>query len=210
MFNKTSKPTSRPDAMVPPTPSVTPPVDVSPSPNLNKVAPPMSSSPMRSTPSAKGFSTIGSGLVIEGNVSGSGDLVLEGTVHGDIKVSHLTVGEAGNIEGKIEADTVEIRGRVVGSIKGTQIKLQATAYVEGDITHEQLAIDVGAYFQGRCLQTRRVDDKAPVSPSPASATPINAAPATSAAPAASPAPAPVPAGGPSLGSYDLNALADLK
>ena len=208
MFNKTSKPTSRPDAMVPP--PVTPPVDVSPALNLNKVTPPMSS-PLR-TQGTKGFSTLGSGLVIEGNVSGAGDLVLEGTVHGDIKVSHLTVGEAGNVEGKIEADTIEIRGRVVGSIKGQQIKLQATAYVEGDITHEQLAIDVGAYFQGRCLQTRRVDQNAAA---PATA-PLNAVPAAS-APTAAPAPAATasapaaaPTGGPSLNSYDLNALADLK
>jgi len=196
MFNKTSKPTIQPEPRTPPV--VTPPVDVSPSLNLNKVSPSMSSSPMRSnTSGAKGFSTLGTGLVIEGNVSGSGDLVLDCTVHGDVKVSHLTVGESGNIEGKVEADTVEVRGRVVGSIKGTQVKLQATAYVEGDITHEQLAIDVGAYFQGRCLQTR---------PAPASATaPVNAVPAASA-----PAAAPAASGGPSLGSYDLNALADLK
>ncbi len=195
MFNKTSKPTIQPEPRTPPV--ATPPVDVSPSINLNKVSPSMSSSPMRSNNSSKGFSTLGTGLVIEGNVSGNGDLVLDCTVHGDVKVSHLTVGESGNIEGKVEADTVEVRGRVVGSIKGTQVKLQATAYVEGDITHEQLAIDVGAYFQGRCLQTR---------PAPAAATaPLNAVPA-SAAPAA-PASAP---GGPSLGSYDLNALADLK
>lgn len=201
MFNKTSKPTPRSDAPVS-TPPVTAPVDVSPSLNLNKVTPTMSSSPLR-TQGTKGFSTIGSGLVIEGNVNGSGDLVLEGTVHGDVKVSHLTVGEAGNVEGKIEADTIEIRGRVVGSIKGTQVKLQATAYVEGDITHEQLAIDVGAYFQGRCLQTRRVEDKAPVAP-------VNAVPAASAPVASTAATAPAPASGPSLASYDLNALADLK
>ncbi len=210
MFNKTSKPTTAPEPRTPPI--VTPPVDVSPSINLNKVAP-VTASPMRSSSSAKGLSSFGAGLVIEGNITGAGDLVLEGTVHGDVKVSHLTVGESGNIEGKVEADTVEVRGRVVGSIKGTQVKLQATAYVEGDITHEQLAIDVGAYFQGRCLQTR------PAPGASAAVAPINAAPAaqptaaqpSAAQPSASSAvPAPASAGGPSLGSYDANALADLK
>ncbi len=193
MFNKTSKPTTTPETRTPPV--VTPPADVSPALNLNKVTP-TTASPMRS-PAAKGLSSFGAGLIIEGNINGAGDLVLEGTVHGDVKVSHLTVGESGNIEGKVEADTVEVRGRVVGSIKGQQVKLQATAYVEGDITHEQLAIDVGAYFQGRCLQTR---------PAPASVSPVNASPAAS----VTPAPAPAATGGPSLGSYDVNALADLK
>ena len=204
MFNKTSKPTTAPEPRTPPI--VTPPVDVSPSINLNKVTP-VTTSPMRSQ-GAKGLSSFGAGLIIEGNITGAGDLVLEGTVHGDVKVSHLTVGESGNIEGKVEADTVEVRGRVVGSIKGTQVKLQATAYVEGDITHEQLAIDVGAYFQGRCLQTR------PAPGASAAVAPINAAPAaqpSAAQPSASSAaPAPASAGGPSLGSYDANALADLK
>jgi len=204
MFNKTSKPTTAPDIRTPPL--VTPPVDVSPSINLNKVTP-VTTSPMRSQ-GAKGLSSFGAGLIIEGNITGAGDLVLEGTVHGDVKVSHLTVGESGNIEGKVEADTVEVRGRVVGSIKGQQVKLQATAYVEGDITHEQLAIDVGAYFQGRCLQTR------PAPGASAAVAPINAAPAaqpSAAQPSASSAaPAPASAGGPSLGSYDANALADLK
>ena len=193
MFNKTSKPTTNLRETPAPA-SVTPPADISPALNLNKVTP-SSSAPLRSQGN-KGFSTLGTGLVIEGNVSGSGDLVLDCTVHGDVKVSHLTVGESGNIEGKVEADTVEVRGRVVGSIKGQQVKLQATAYVEGDITHEQLAIDVGAYFQGRCLQTR---------PAPASVAPVNAAPA-----APAPAANPIASGGPSLGSYDANALADLK
>ncbi len=205
MFNKTSKPTTTPEPRTPPI--VTPPVDVSPSINLNKVTP-VTASPMRSQ-AAKGLSSFGAGLIIEGNITGAGDLVLEGTVHGDVKVSHLTVGESGNIEGKVEADTVEVRGRVVGSIKGTQVKLQATAYVEGDITHEQLAIDVGAYFQGRCLQTR------PAPGAVASVAPVNAVPAaqpTAAQPSASPASpvAAVTTGGPSLGSYDANALADLK
>lgn len=201
MFNKTSKPTPAPLRDSPVPPSVTPPADMSPALNLNRTTPP--ASPTRG-PGAKGLSTLGAGLVIEGNVSGSGDLVLDCTVHGDVKVSHLTVGESGNIEGKVEADTVEVRGRVVGSIKGQQVKLQATAYVEGDITHEQLAIDVGAYFQGRCLQTRPT----PAAPAP---TPSMTA-AVNAAPAAQPAAAPStgPSTGPSLGSYDVNALADLK
>jgi cytoskeletal protein CcmA (bactofilin family) len=49
---------------------------------------------------------------------------------------------------------VEVRGRVVGNVEAQQVKLYETAYVEGDITHGQLSIDVGAYFQGRCQQFR--------------------------------------------------------
>ena len=185
MFNKTNKRT--PIAPKPqPTPVVAPPLET-PNVNLNRTKPAAVGT------GARPLSSFGSGLLIEGNITGNGDLHLDGTVRGDVKVGHLIVGESGNIEGKVEAETIEVRGRVVGSITGKQIKLQATAYVEGDITHDQLAIDVGAFFQGRCLQSRR--------PEPASALDV-AAVTTPAAPS--------DLGAPSLSSYDLNALSDLK
>lgn len=180
MFNKTNKSTP-PAARPQPTPAVVPPLET-PNVNLNRSKP--------ATASARPLSSFGSGLLMEGNISGNGDLHLDGTVRGDVKVSHLIVGESGNIEGKVEAETIEVRGRIVGSISGKQIKLQATAYVEGDITHDQLAIDVGAFFQGRCLQSRRPES----APSVAAVNPAS----------------PADLGAPSLSSYDLNALSDLK
>ena len=183
MFNKTSKPTP-PTAPKPQPAAPVAPVVETPNVNLNRAKP--------ATPTgARPLSSFGGGLLIEGNITGTGELHLDGTVRGDVKVAHLIVGESGNIEGKVEAETIEVRGRIVGSITGKQIKLQATAYVEGDITHDQLAIDVGAFFQGRCLQNRRIE---PAAVSPAVSTPLAAG----------------DYGTPSIGSYDINALSDLK
>ncbi len=179
MFNKTNK--TPPRAEKPQSAPVVPPLDA-PSVNFNKTKPAMSG-----MGGAKPFSSVGSGLMVDGNITGSGDLHLDGTVKGDVKVNHLTVGESGNIEGKVEAETIEVRGRIVGSIQGKQIKLQATAYVEGDITHEQLAIDVGAYFQGRCLQRRSETVVTPGVASPAENT----------------------GGTGPMTSYDMSALSDL-
>jgi cytoskeletal protein CcmA (bactofilin family) len=103
----------------------------------------------------KTASLLSSDLTFEGNVSGQGDLHIDGAVRGDVRVGRLTVGETGNVEGSVLADYIEVRGRVVGAVNGKQVKLMGTAYVDGDITHEQLSIDVGAYFQGRCLQGRK-------------------------------------------------------
>lgn len=195
MFNKTKTPPAKPQPMQA---TVAPTVET---PNLNLTKKPTSPATGGSfAGGAKPFSSVGSGLLIDGNVTGTGDLHLDGTVKGDVRVNHLTVGESGNIEGKVEAETIEVRGRIVGSIQGKQVKLQATAYVEGDITHEQLAIDVGAYFQGRCLQ-RRSDSLAPSVASPAA----NVSPAASVSPAA-PTGAPAPGG---MSSYDMSALSDL-
>lgn len=207
MFNKTNKQPAQPVAAPKPAPLSV--VDA-PSVNLNKKP---TSTPMGG---AKPFSSVGSGLMVDGNITGAGDLHLDGTVKGDVKVSHLTVGESGNIEGKVEAETIEVRGRIVGSIQGRQIKLQATAYVEGDITHETLAIDVGAYFQGRCLQRRPAEASSGVS-SPAAQVSGDygvssiAAPSAASTPSStsSPAGGTTGSGGPGLSNYDMSALSDL-
>ena len=143
-------------------------------------------------PTGKGLSTLSADLTFEGNVSGAGDLQVDGTVKGDLRVGRLIVGETGAVEGNVSADYVEVRGRIVGGVNGKQIKLLGTAYVDGDITHEQLSIDVGAYFQGRCIQGRR--DAAP-SAAPASA------PSQTPAPASTPAPTPA-ASSPATGAED--------
>lgn len=132
-------------------------------------APSQSPSPVVSS---RGLSTLSSDLQFEGSVSGAGDLQVDGSVKGDIRVGRLIVGETGAVEGNVTADYLEVRGRIVGSVTGKQVKLVSTAYVDGDINAEQLSIDIGAYFQGRVLQSRR---EAPVAaPAPAAARPTPA------------------------------------
>ncbi|HEY0102024.1 MAG TPA: polymer-forming cytoskeletal protein [Brevundimonas sp.] len=115
-------------------------------------APPATSSgPVRST----NLSTLTAGVRYEGNISGGGDLQVDGTLKGDVRLSRVIIGESGSIEGSITADQVEVRGRVSGSITGKAVRLLATARVEGDITQEQLAIEPGAWFQGRSIQAKR-------------------------------------------------------
>jgi cytoskeletal protein CcmA (bactofilin family) len=95
-----------------------------------------------------------SDLVINGHISGKGELLIDGTVNGNVNMTRLTIGTAGHIIGNLEADSIEVHGRVIGNIFAREVKLFAEAFVEGDVSFDQLAIDPGAYFQGRCLQTR--------------------------------------------------------
>ncbi len=115
-------------------------------------APPATSSgPIRST----NLSTLTAGVRYEGNISGGGDLQVDGALKGDVRLSRVIIGESGSIEGSITADQVEVRGRVSGSITGKAVRLLSTARVEGDVTQEQLAIEPGAWFQGRSIQAKR-------------------------------------------------------
>jgi cytoskeletal protein CcmA (bactofilin family) len=100
-------------------------------------------------------SLIADDIAIEGNLRGEGELQVDGVIRGDVAVARLTIGESGQIEGSVHAESVEVRGRVAGAITGKQVRLHASAHVDGDITHEQLTIDAGAFFEGRSLRFQR-------------------------------------------------------
>ena|SRR3990167_2607803 len=152
-----------------------------PKPTTTAAPPPV---PAPVTPDAlkgrpKVASLISDGITIEGGVVGDGELQIDGIVKGDVRVARLTVGDTGHIEGSVYAEATEIRGRVIGSVTAKQVRLYGTAYVDGDITHEQLAMETGAFFQGRSLKFQRPQ-----------------APQHSPAPQPSPAPQGQPMGGP--------------
>ena len=100
-------------------------------------------------------SLIAENVSLRGDVATDGDVHLDGAVAGDMRVRELTIGEGGAVEGSIEAESVEIRGKVVGTVTAKSVRLYATARVEGDITQEQLSIEPGAWFQGRSIQAKR-------------------------------------------------------
>ncbi|MBP9231406.1 MAG: polymer-forming cytoskeletal protein, partial [Phenylobacterium sp.] len=116
-------------------------------------------------------------------VTGEGEVHIDGVVRGDVRVGKLTVGETGHIEGGVYAEAIEARGRIIGAVTAKQVRLYGTAYVDGDITHEQLAMETGAFFQGRSLKFQR-----PVTPPTPAPSPL----AQAAAPAPTPGLAPKP------------------
>lgn len=100
-------------------------------------------------------SIISDDLVVHGNLIATGDIQIDGTVEGDVRSHSLTVGEHATITGAVMADDLVVRGRIVGSIRARRVQLATTCHVEGDILHEALAVETGAFFEGNC---RHSDD----------------------------------------------------
>jgi cytoskeletal protein CcmA (bactofilin family) len=113
----------------------------------------------------KGASLIAADMTLEGNISGGGEIQIDGVVKGDVRVEHVTVGDGGEVDGGIYAEAAEIRGKVSGSVTAKQVRLYGACHVDGDVTHEQLAMETGAYFQGRSLRLQR-PAQAPSAPAP--------------------------------------------
>lgn len=100
-------------------------------------------------------SVIGPDLIVQGNLISKGEVQIEGEVQGDIHGTHIVVGEKARITGGVIAEECIIRGHVLGTVRGRRVLLQMTSHVEGDIYHQTVAIEQGAFFEGK---SRRTDD----------------------------------------------------
>ncbi len=99
-------------------------------------------------------SIIAGDMKLVGDVQSEGDVQVDGMVEGDVACGSLTVGQNGIIHGTVHADTALIRGRVNGEIRARSVSLTKTAHVVGDVLHESLMVEPGAYIEGHC---RRLD-----------------------------------------------------
>ena len=111
----------------------------SPGPNASKMVP----------------TIIGEDLTIRGNVISTGEIQVDGEIEGDIRCGSLLLGDKAQVRGGVAAEDVVVRGHIVGSITGLRITLQGQCHVEGEILCQSLAIEQGAYFEGK---SRRSDN----------------------------------------------------
>ncbi|HYJ57850.1 MAG TPA: polymer-forming cytoskeletal protein [Methyloceanibacter sp.] len=96
---------------------------------------------------------IAEGLKIVGSVTAEGLVEVNGHIDGDLHCTSLVVSPKASINGGIEADKVVVNGRVEGPIRGGEVVLKSRAHVVGDIQHNSLAIEPGAYFDGRSVRS---------------------------------------------------------
>lgn len=98
------------------------------------------------------FAHVGKSVVIKGELSGSEDLYIDGTVEGTIQLQghNLVIGPNGRVHADVSAKGVVVQGRLEGNIRATdRAELQKAAVVLGDIVTQRVAIEDGAYLKGK-------------------------------------------------------------
>ena len=133
-----------------------------------------SSSPARPTSSLGSqaeSSVISAGLKIVGNLQSEADVMISGTVEGDINSRSLTVSEGATVVGTIESTSVEVRGRVDGQVNASSVRVARGGHVNGDILYETLSIDEGAVVEGQLR--RNQGGKGASKPNVSTLTPID-------------------------------------
>lgn len=111
---------------------------------------PAPSAPVRSsTMAGSTFSVFGADTRINGDVSATADLHIDGKVEGDVSCTSLVQGEASEIVGAIKAESARLSGLVRGTIAVRELVVLKSARIHGDVHYDALTIEQGAQVDGR-------------------------------------------------------------
>ncbi len=108
-------------------------------------------------PQSRIDSLIGVGTKIEGNISFTGGLRVDGEIVGNVTAvpdqpSTLVVSEAARIEGEIRVSHLVVNGAITGPVHTTEfLELQSRSRVIGDVHYNTLEMHLGAIVEGRLV-----------------------------------------------------------
>lgn len=116
---------------------------------------PAPSGPQTSGSGDRPVTRIAEGTLIKGEVTGSTEVLVEGRVHGEIRLDQrVVVGPPGSVHGRISARSVLVAGNVEGDVQGSErVEVGGSGKVEGDISAPRVTIAEGAFFKGQVEMT---------------------------------------------------------
>lgn len=93
-------------------------------------------------------SVISEGFTLQGDISASGVLHVEGFIKGTVRTDAVNIGPRGAVEGKVASKTLHVKGAFVGTAECDELFIASKARVVGRITYRSLAIQRGAMIEG--------------------------------------------------------------
>jgi len=108
-------------------------------------------------PGARSGGVLSSGVSIDGDLTFSNELLIDGKVKGKINATGaLTVGKNARIRGEVRTRSVIVQGTIEGNVFATErCVLEPGATLHGDIESPRLAVDENAEFLGSAKITAK-------------------------------------------------------
>lgn len=115
----------------------------------NKINPAKNNGTSNGIPSGS-TCVIASGTKIEGKITSTEDIRLDGTIVGELKCDKkLVMGNTGLVDGQITSVDSAIHGKVKGEIKSSgTLHLHESANIDGVIIARKMDMDSGASYSG--------------------------------------------------------------
>lgn len=97
-------------------------------------------------------SIISDNTKLEGTIDSTGIVHIDGGFKGIINCEELVIGIRGKLEGEVKAEKLFIYGELKGKAVVDSLFIASSAKLKGDVTHSSIAIEPGAYIDGRCIR----------------------------------------------------------
>lgn len=100
-------------------------------------------------------SVLPAGVTLEGELRGSGDLVVRGTLIGNVDLDGMLTIDAGAVvRGEVRARSMVVRGELEGPVTVLELlRLEAGARVLGDVQADRVSAASGSVLRGRVRMT---------------------------------------------------------
>ncbi|REK10406.1 MAG: polymer-forming cytoskeletal protein [Acidobacteria bacterium] len=94
---------------------------------------------------------VAAGSKIEGRISGSSQVLVEGIVEGEVNLEdELIIGDKGRVVGDVSARSVRISGTLKGNVSASEkVELMPSGSIEGDVVAPRVAIAEGGFCKGK-------------------------------------------------------------
>ena len=96
-------------------------------------------------------SVVGPSILIQGDMTGDEDLVVQGRIEGSIslKKNLVTVGKDGRVNATVNAQIIRVEGTVEGELRGReQVIVSRSGNVNGNIVAPRVTLEDGCRFKG--------------------------------------------------------------
>ncbi len=85
---------------------------------------------------------IGEGVTINGNIKSNNEVIIQGSVEGDVQCNSITIDNSGNLKGKIKAENMTVKGKVEGEINiNNLLEIKSKGNASGKIFYGGIQID---------------------------------------------------------------------
>ncbi len=101
------------------------------------------------------LSVIDQGMLIEGTLSCKGELLIRGTVKGELTGELITIDKGGLVDANVNAESITVGGVFKGTVEvRNRLAVLSTGTCEGDVKCKDLVVEPGGVLNGRVTHIR--------------------------------------------------------
>ena len=93
---------------------------------------------------------------LKGKIVEKDDIILGCKFDGNIAANKVNLSSTADINGDINANEIEVNGKIKGSLSGKKVKINRGCNFEGDVVGESISIEEGANIKIQALTKKEV------------------------------------------------------